>query len=394
MRNFHYHAPTAIYSGENCIEKYSRVIRSFGQRAFIITSRFYGNCHNLALEDAERLFGQWGTDYCVYEDVEENPSVESIVRVTEQIRAFAPDYIFAIGGGSALDTAKAANVLLKHPAGSDAYRVFYSGSPCPNSCNAGVLPLLSIPTTAGSGSEVMGFAVLTRADTNTKLRMNQLSYFEAAFLDPRYILNSPQWLLDTGAMDALAHGVEGYYNTGSSTAERIWHDYGFRLLATYKDNLLAEKLNMDDCGHMLVAASVQGMGIMQSGTTVPHGMGYPLTHFKNVSHGIASAMTLPAFMEMIRDPALVEKIVLECGFSDIGEFNGFIREITRRNVSITVTEEEIHAWTEECMQLKGRLALHPDPIDAETVKDIYRKTLADYIVPEYEDADSQQRSAS
>lgn len=77
--------------------------------------------------------------------------------------------------------------------------------------------------------------------------------------------------------------------------------------------------------------------LMQSGTTIPHGMGYPLTHFKNITHGIASAMTIPAFLEGLENKDYVQYVVDKCGFRNLEDLSSFIKTLVRRNVMITVT---------------------------------------------------------
>ena len=380
MRDFTYHAPTAVYFSKGCIEKNGSLIASYGKKAFIITSRFAEGFRNLALDDIMALFNEKGIDYFVYDDVEENPSVESIKRLSDEIRRYSPDFLFGIGGGSALDTAKAANVLIKFPADSDPYKVFYDGKTCPNTSNCGRLPSLCVPTTAGSGSEVMGYAVLTRSDTHTKLRMNQLSFFEAAFLDAKYIENSPQWLLDAGAMDALAHGIEGYLNKNCNKIGAIWHSYGFELFRGYTHALLACELSEEQYEKMMAAATVQGVALLQSGSSFPHGMGYPLTHFKNVPHGLASVVTIPDFLESFEHKERVQYVVLSCGFESIREMRDYISRIVDRNVNISVTREEVDGWAEECSRLKSRQDRHPEPMDKEKIKQIYLKALEKYIV--------------
>ncbi len=375
MKPFKYHAPTALYFDRGCIEKNSEIIRSFGRRAFIISARFPEGTRNYALEDVTALYTGSGLNHCVYDDVEENPSVESVVRIAEAIRRYAPELIIAVGGGSALDSAKAANVLIAYDDGCDAYKVFYGGTPCINSRSSGVLPLLAVPTTAGSGSEVMGYAVLTRRDTDTKLRMNQLSFFDAAFLDAKYICESPQWLLDNGALDALAHGVEGYLNTFCCAPERHWHDYGFRLFALCKEQLLNGSIDFDACERLLGASAFQGMAVMQSGTSIPHGMGYPLTHFKHMPHGLASAVTLPAYLSMFRSQENVEHILSMCRFDSIADFRSFIDTVVWRNFDCTVTMEEIEKWSRECYGLGVRLARHPEHIELDGIIEMYKTSF-------------------
>ena len=382
MQEFTYYAPTAIYFGADCLRAHRQILRQCGARGFILTSRFANGCQNLALEDAKVLLKQEGISFGVFEEVEENPTVESIQCIANQIREYVPDFLLAIGGGSALDTAKAANVLLTYPAQAEPYEVFYGDGPSGDLKSAGRLPMFGIPTTVGSGSEVMGYAVLTRTDTHTKLRMDQMSYFDAAFLDARYVVGSPQWLLDSGAMDALSHGVEGYLHVKSARPGRLWHDYGFEMFAGYRDALLSGVLTMGNFEQMLVAASVQGIGTMQSGTTIPHAMGYPLTHFKGVSHGIASVMTIPAYLELLRDTEEAQHIIMACGFSDLEEFAGYIRQIVVRNVSITVTAEELETWTDEVFALKNRLSRHRGHITRENIRQIYLQSLAPFLLAE------------
>ena len=379
MNNFSYHAPTALYSGKECIKIYRKLISSFGSKAFIITSEFAAPYRNYALDDVIGVFRDENITYVVTSEAEENPSVECVKAITDQIRTFNPDFLFAIGGGSALDTAKAANVLLKYPAESNAYEVFYRGKACPNSCSCGELPLLGVPTTGGSGSEVMGFAVLTRNDTHTKLRINQLSYFDAAFLDARYIEKSPQWLLDAGTLDALAHGVEGYINKYAHPSSQIWHDYGFKLFAGYKDALHSKTLSNGDFASILTASSIQGMAVMQTGTTIPHGLGYPLTHYKDVPHGMASCITIAAYLEQLTTPEVLQHIVTSCGFANLAEFDQYLKDIIFRNVSFTVTKEEIEQWSQEFM-LTGRIDRHPSPVTIDHIRSIYHASLADFLI--------------
>lgn len=385
MKNFVYHAPVMLHIGKQCIQANADYIQSCGNRAFVLTSKFAPGYKNQALEDMLEVFCRTGISYQICDEVEENPSVESVAAITAEIRFFKPDFLVAIGGGSALDTAKAANVLLKYSKDRDPYDAFYHGVPAPTgSPSSGLLPLLGVPTTAGSGSEVAGYAVLTRTDTKTKLRMNQLSFFTAAFLDAQYIMESPQWLLDSGALDALAHGIEGYVNVASNPYNRLLSDYGFRLFASFKDRLLSGTMTYEDYEKMLVAASVQGMAVMQSSTTLPHGMGYPLTHFKDISHGFASSITLGAYLKIFSDRHTIRRIVNKCGFRDVDELSAYIAALIERNNQFKVSEREIRQWTNDFCKIKQRLDRHPEPVTKEQIYEIYRSSLERYLVEESE----------
>lgn len=373
----YYYTPTALFYGEGCVSEKLRCACSHTQKAFVLTTRFVDGLCNYALEDILRTLSGMRLDSFVYEDSEENPTVESIVRVARIMLASGADYIIAIGGGSALDTAKAANVLLRYPDKLDnPYELFYGGKVNHNTVDSGLLPMCAVPTTSGSGSEVMGFAILTRTDTHTKLRMNQLSYFKYAFLDPNYIRESPQWLLDAGAMDSLSHGIEGLLNRNAGPISSVWNRYGFSLFASFKDNLLSTRLTNEDFNNMQLAGSLQGMGQMHSTTTIPHGLGYSITHFKGVTHGIANAITLPSYLRCFGDKSGVNAVLSECGFSGLDEFEEYIGEIVRRNVNISVTDAELDAWAAECYSLKARTEAHPEPFTQEDIRKILGRSLA------------------
>ncbi len=219
-------------------------------------------------------------------------------------------------------------------------------------------------------------------DLERKLRMNQLSYFKYAFLDPNYIRESPQWLLDAGAMDSLSHGIEGLLNRNTGPITSVWNHYGFSLFASFKDNLLSTHLTNEDFNNMQLAGSLQGMGQMHSTTTIPHGLGYSLTHFKGVTHGIANAVTTPAFLKAYSriDSGTVLSLLSECGFSGMDEFEEYIGAIVRRNVDIAVTHSEIEAWAEECFSLKPRMDALPFAFTLDDIRWVLEYALRDYIV--------------
>ena len=379
----YYYTPTALFYGEGCVSEKLKCACSHAKKVFVLTTRFVDGLRNYALEDILAALSKIGLGSFVYEDSEENPTVESIVRVARIVLASEADYIIAIGGGSALDTAKAANVLLRYPDKLDSpYELFYGGKVNHNTVDSGLLPMCAVPTTSGSGSEVMGFAILTRADTHTKLRMNQLSYFKYAFLDPNYIRESPQWLLDAGAMDSLSHGIEGLLNRNAGPISSVWNRYGFTLFASFKDDLLSTHLTNEDFNNMQLAGSLQGLGQMHSTTTIPHGLGYSLTHFKGITHGIANAVTTPAFLRRYAesDPDAVQDVLSACGFSGLCEFEEYIGTIVRRNVSISVTHDEMSAWAAECYSLNPRIDALPVRFTLDDVRWVLEYALKDYIV--------------
>lgn len=379
MKGFRYSVPTAILFGSDCITENGALFKGYGEKACIFTKQFVGGARNLALEDVEATFKAEGIDYIIVDDVEENPPVLSIEGMANKVREYGPDFMIAVGGGSAMDTSKAVAVLVDHP-GKDPYEVFFGGGyPTGNTKGEKTIPLFAVPTTAGTGSEVTGYAVLTREDTHTKLAMSQVVYFENAFLNYRYIKDSPSFLIHNGAIDALAHGVETYVNNRSNFMNRSVAEIGFKLFSEFKDAMYNDSMTQEDFEKIILAATVQGMAFMQAGTTLPHGMGYALSHFKHVPHGHACGIFLGEYLKAFKDQTIVEPIVKMCGFDTVDAFAQYIKDICARDVKIEVTQQELNEWAEDFCKLEVRLVKHPEKIGVEEISTIYNNALAAYI---------------
>ena len=205
-------------------------------------------------------------------------------------------------------------------------------------------------------------------------------YPKIAFVDPRYLETSPQFLLDTGAIDALAHGVEGCLHKDANIMNRSISFAAFDLFSHFKDALLEGELTQEQFDDLSAHSLMQGVSFMQSCTTIPHGMGYPLSQHKNVPHGLACGIFLGEYLKAFRDQSLVLPIVKACGFEDSDEFAEYVRKLTNRDVDIKVTEEEIEYWTDQFMKIqKWRLEANPEELSREDINRLYRTALAKYI---------------
>ncbi len=380
MSSYSFMVHTPVYAGANCMEENAAIFNRYGKRAYIITSDF-GDSTNHALVDAEKCFKQQGIEYMINDSVIENPPVENIKVIADECRAFKPDFIMAVGGGSSLDAAKAVSVLYPYDEDTDPYGVFWKDPACHTTLyNETVLPIIMAPTTAGTGSEVTGHAVLTRADKDTKQTIFQNVFCEVAFFDPRYIQDSPAELLHTGLMDALCHAVESYLNVKSNDMTRAVGEIGMKMFAKFKDNVLSGDLTEEDYLNMLIASYFDGIAF-QCGTALPHGMGYPLSHHKGVHHGLACGIFQAEYLRAFKDKTYVNKVVELCGFKDIDEFADYIQKFMSMDVHFEITEEEVKRYAELfCEQEAHRLKRHPEPIGLEEVTDIFMRSLKNYIV--------------
>lgn len=381
MKAFKHYVATCTYFGENVVKENKDLFASYGKRAYIVTDEFLDGCRNYALEDVVEVLEELGIAYEVNDKTEDNPPVESCVAITAEARKFKPDFVIAIGGGSALDTAKIVDFLLTQPEDVDVYKLLFTGAPFYAHVYSELqLPLIGIPTTAGTGSEVTGGAVLTRNDIDNKDTAYHKLYCNAAFLDSRYIKESPAFLIHTGAMDALAHGVETYINIKSNPLNRALAAVGMQMFSEFKDNMINDCLSDEDYDKMIVAANVMGQAFMQAGTCIPHGMGYPLSHYKNINHGLSCSVTLGEWLRGFKDQSLVEPVVKMCGFENTDEMADYVNTILARDIELSVTHEEIQAWAEQFCSNPDKLSRNPEPLSVEDIVSIYEKALKPYIV--------------
>ncbi len=390
MDGFRFDVQTSVYYGRNALQEHQDIFDNFGKKAVIVTSQFIEGYENIGLKDVKALFDERGIEYKVIDYTIPNPPVENIEQMYEDTKDFDFDFVIGIGGGSSLDAAKALAQLTdwrKDDPEKSAVDIFFgNGRPFDNYKNMCRIPVITMPTTAGTGSEVTGGAVLTRNDIHTKIAMNQWLYPEVSFVDPRYVEHSPLFLLDTGVIDALAHGVEGairqkdHIYAASNIMNEGLSKIAFKLFAEFKDNLLNDTLTAEDYDKISCASMIQGVAFMQSCTCIPHGLGYPLSHYYDVCHGLSCGIFLGEWLKNFKDQSLVQEVVEDCGFKNSDEFADYVRALTNRDVELEVTDAEIQEWTDAFMkQQVWRLESNPEELTREDIYTIYRRALAKYI---------------
>mgnify|MGYP005839711117 CR=1 FL=1 len=212
-----------------------------------------------------------------------NPTISEVEFIAESARKIRADLIIGIGGGSAMDAAKAGAIV---GAGCSDFKSLIGKK----IFNPPPLPSILIPTTAGTGSEVNQYAIITDEGLNDKLNLNGAnSYPMAAILDPELSVSMPEEItIDTG-LDAFCHAVEGYIARRSVPISDTLAAPVFELVNEALPVAVREGNNLEARGKMLYAASLAGMVISHTGTTMVHAMGYPLTLRYGVSHGRANA---------------------------------------------------------------------------------------------------------
>ena len=335
--DFRFFLPTKIFFGPNCIAQNSEEFSARGRRALIVTGRSSARLSG-ALADLHRVLAQQQITSEVFDHIGENPSFGMVEAGGAVARQFRPDMIIAIGGGSPLDAAKAIAVLAANdiPA-AKLYEGNFAQPP---------LPILAVPITAGTGSEVTPYAILTDTANETKRSFSRPDLFpRAAFLDARYTQSLPAPITVDTAVDAMSHNLEGYLSRRATPTSDALALEGLAAFGSVRAALLAGNFSPADREALLYASLLGGMVIAQTGTTVVHALGYSLTYFKQVPHGRANGLLLGEYLKFL-EPAASAKIQLALHamkFSAGEEFSQCLRELLAAPVSLTEEEREHYA---------------------------------------------------
>ncbi len=309
MKPFRYAVPVEIVSGPGVVDAMAPYLAKYGGRVLVVTGRHSARA-NGALD---RVLAQ-APGAVVFEGVEENPTVETCARGADVCRAHGCDLIVALGGGSALDAGKAIAVLARNPAPCAEYFGVDKFTEC--------LPVIAIPTTAGTGSEVTPYAVIVDTATRVKRTISGRALFPAvAFLDPELSVSMPRAVTIHTGLDALSQAMEGMVSRRATPLGDVLALDTCRLVKTWLARAAAEPSDLEARSQMLFAAMLSGCVIAQSGTTLVHGMGYYFTLEFGLAHGLANALLLaPLFRYNARhEPGKVKAMAEALGHAEIVE---------------------------------------------------------------------------
>ena len=232
-----------------------------------------------------------GLAYEIYSDIKPNPTIENVQNGVAAFKACGADYIIAIGGGSSMDTAKAIGIIITNPEFEDV-RSLEGVAPTKKPC----VPIIAVPTTAGTAAEVTINYVITDAEKNRKMVcVDPKDIPVVAFVDPDMMSSMPKGLTAATGMDALTHAIEGYITGGAWELSDIFHLKAIEIIA----RSLRAAVNNDPKGRedMALGQYVAGMGFSNVGLGIVHSMAHPLGALYDTPHGVANAIILPTGME-------------------------------------------------------------------------------------------------
>ncbi len=234
-------------------------------------------------------------EYYLYSNVKANPTIENVQSGVDAFIENKTDCIVAIGGGSAMDTAKAIGIIINNPENKDV-RSLEGVSPTANKC----VPIIAVPTTAGTAAEVTINYVITDPEKQRKfVCVDPKDIPVVAVVDSDMMSSMPKGLTAATGMDALTHAIEGYITKGAWELSDMFHIKAIEIIS----KSLRSAVNNEAEGRegMALGQYIAGMGFSNVGLGVDHSMAHPLSAFYDTPHGVACAILLPRIMEFNRD---------------------------------------------------------------------------------------------
>lgn len=314
-----FYMPVRIYDEPDCVSRRAREIAALGTKALIVTGRHSARACG-AYDDVAAALRSCGIPFCLFSEVEENPSVETVVRAAEYGLKEQADFVIGIGGGSPMDAAKAVAFLMKCDRPAPEY--LYDSAAA-----SGHLPVAAVPTTCGTGSEVTGVSVLTRHDKKTKGSIPHRIFPAIALIDGKYLEHAGQALIINTSVDALAHLIESFLNAKADDYSRRISLAGLQIWSSVRDVLTGEKeAGCEERRLLMRASTFAGMSIAQTGTSLPHALSYIVTYDTKLPHGAAVGLFLTGFLKEAA-PEDRDQILAAAGFGNMEKFEAFMDSV-------------------------------------------------------------------
>lgn len=363
-----FYMPVKIISGVGCVGKNQKLF-SLGSHALIVTGR-HSAVSSGALADVTAALESNGVGYTVFNEITENPLLSACYKGGQTAHAAGADFVIGIGGGSAMDAAKAVAAFAANPEIGE-YDLFGDGLK-PS------LPLIEIPTTAGTGSEANWIAVLSLDGKAKKKSFKSLcSFAKYAFVDPKYTYSLPIGYTVSTALDAFCHCIESFLSPKSTEITRMMGVSGAAdIWKVLKELEIDPNVTPEQRELLINASCFAGIAINGAGTGFPHPLGYNLTMFKNIPHGRACAAFTGEYvrynMKTDEGKALLEAFAAGIG-SNTEEIAGVIPKMA--DVDLKLTSDEIDMFVSQVADA-GNYVNSPYVINRDEMKDIYTRLFA------------------
>lgn len=316
MNEFKFFMPTEVYFGQDCISKSKEAMKDLGGKALIVTGKSSAK-KNGSQSDITKALEAIGKTWVLFDEIEENPSLETIGRGGELACKEAIDFVIGIGGGSPMDSAKAIACLAANP--NQSVDILFGEK-------LAHLPVVEIPTTAGTGSETTQYAIVTLHEKRTKSSIPQSIFPAISYLDASYMNTLSPSITNNTAVDALTHLIEAYLAAKANIFSDKLVEIGLTYFKDCISALKSRKCSDEIREKLMLASTIGGMAIAQAGTSIPHAMGYYLTYEKGIPHGRANGIVTQAYMELFPNTEKIDAILKILNIPSIADLGALLKE--------------------------------------------------------------------
>lgn len=284
--SFDFNPRTRIVFGPNTLDQLGSLAAEYGGRHVLLVSD-PGIAKAGHVAHAEALLRKAGLECITFTEVAENPTTAHVNAAVELARACNSDLIVGLGGGSSMDCAKGANFLLTNGGRmQDYWGIDKASRP--------MLPMIAIPTTAGTGSEAQSFALIADEHTHVKMACgDKKAACRVAILDPVLTVSQPREVAALTGIDAISHALETYVTTRRNPLSRIFSREAWGLLSKNFPKVFENPKDLEARGAMLLGACLAGLAIENSMLGATHSLANPVTARYGVAHGRAIGIMLP-----------------------------------------------------------------------------------------------------
>jgi alcohol dehydrogenase len=325
MNSFDFQARTRMVFGAGAIERLGELARELNFTRTLLVAD-HGLVASGHVDEAVAPLQKAGIEVIRYHEFEVNPDTRMIEAGRKFTAPLKIDSIIGLGGGSSMDCAKGINFLLTNGGQMSDYRGY-------GKATQPMLPMMAIPTTAGTGSEAQSYALISDAETHVKMACGDpKAAFRVAVLDPALTVSQPRSITATSGYDAIAHAVETYVTTRRNQISELFSREAWRLLESNYERVLTQPDNLFARGQMQLGAFYAGLAIENSMLGATHACANPLTARYGTAHGAAIAMLLPTVVRWNESVAGHEYVSL-LSFSSLAGMNNHMtptEELARR----------------------------------------------------------------
>lgn len=382
MNEFTFSVPQNIIVGRGSLAKLPEVAeKSGGKKAFIISGPHL-NKMGIVQSCVDAMKAK-GIESSVFTETEGNPSVETVDKASAAYKESGADFIVALGGGSPMDVAKAVGVVARYGGSITEYE---GADKVPGD----IIPLIAVPTTAGTGSEVTAFSVITDHSRNYKLTVFSYKLIPSyAILDAGLLTTAPASVAAACGIDAMVHALEAYISTAASPFSDAMAEKALELIGANIRCYAANRGDIEAAENMLVGSLFAGIAFSWARLGDVHAMSHPVSAYFNVPHGVANAILLPTIVEynMLADkgkylniynyiaelPAAPEEFTADMLVDELLNLNEALG-IPAGLEEAGVTKDKFDAMADDAMK-SGNIAVNPRSTTKKDVLALYEKAF-------------------